>query len=278
MGKSDRYLGRNVYISGGSSGIGLAAARLFASLGANVLIFARRIEVLEQAAREIETCRISEGQRLSWMSIDVTDRDKVASGLSRAISEFGPPHIVITSAGIAYPDYFERIPYDKFDLTVKTNLYGIWNVLTALVPAMKASGGHIVNVSSIAGFMGVFGYTAYSSTKFAVMGMSESLRSEMRPYGIQVSVLCPPDTDTPGLAQENLTKPAETRALGESAGLMSPEDVARAMIRGMEKGKFLILPGMEGPFILAGKRLVPGVVNMVMDLIVARARRSGDHP
>lgn len=273
MDKSDRYRGINVYISGGSSGIGLAAARLFSSLGANVFIFARTVATLEQAAREIGALRISPAQRISWLSIDVTDHASVVSALNRTVSGFGTPHIVITSAGIAYPDYFERIPYEMFDTSVKTNLYGIWNVLSALVPAMKISGGHIVNVSSIAGLMGVFGYTAYSATKFAIIGMSESLRSEMKPYGIKVSVLCPPDTDTPGLARENLTKPPETKALGESAGLMSPEDVARSMLRGMEKGRFLILPGMEGPFIHAAKRLIPGLVNVFMDRIIARARR-----
>jgi NAD(P)-dependent dehydrogenase (short-subunit alcohol dehydrogenase family) len=274
MAKNARYVGKNVYISGGSSGIGLACAKMFAGLGANIFIFARRTHVLELAAREIEACRVSPDQNLSWRSIDVTDHGEVTSGLSQAVSAFGTPHIVIASAGLAYPDYFEKIPFEKFDLTVKTNLYGIWNVLACLVPPMKDSGGHIVNVSSIAGLMGVFGYTAYSSTKFAVIGMSESLRSEMKPHGIRVSVLCPPDTDTPGFVQENLTKPAETRALGESAGLMSADAVAQAMLHGMEKGSFLILPGMEGTFIHMAKRLMPGLVNAVMDFIVARARRS----
>ncbi|HOS96666.1 MAG TPA: SDR family oxidoreductase [Deltaproteobacteria bacterium] len=274
MAKKDTYRERTVYISGGSSGIGLACAKLFASLGADVFIFARRVEALQEAAALIEACRTHPGQRVAWTSLDVTDHDQVLSSLSRAIAEFGPPHVVIASAGLAYPDYFDRIPFAMFDQTVRTNLYGMWNVLRALIPSMKASGGHIVNVSSIAGFLGVFGYTAYSASKFAVIGLSEALRSEMKPHGIHVSVLCPPDTDTPGFARENLTKPLETKALGESAGLMSPDDVARAMLRGMERGRFLILPGMEGRFILAAKRLLPGVVNALMDRIVARARRA----
>lgn len=276
MGKIDRYLGRNVYISGGSSGIGLSCAKLFAGLGANVFIFARRPEVLQQASAQIESRRASPGQRLAWKSIDVTDHVAVSSGLADAIREFGHPHIVITSAGIAYPEYFERIPYEMFDLSVKTNLYGIWNVLAALVPSMKTTGGHIVNVSSIAGIMGVFGYTAYCSTKFAVIGMSESLRSEVKPYGIRVSVLCPPDTDTPGLAREDLTKPAETRALAGNAGIMNPDDVAGAMLRGMERGRFLIIPGMEARFISLAKRLVPSLAGLVMDSIVAKVRRSAE--
>jgi NAD(P)-dependent dehydrogenase (short-subunit alcohol dehydrogenase family) len=279
VGKKDRYLGRNVYVSGGSSGIGLACAKLFAGLGADVFIFARRTEALKQACGEIEACRISSEQRVGSESIDVTDHDRVMSALSQAAQEFGTPRVVITSAGFVYPDYFEQIPFDKFDQSVKANLYGTWNVLVALVPAMRASGGgHIVTVSSIAGFLGVFGYTAYSATKFAVIGLSESLRSELGPHGIRVSVLCPPDTDTPSLAQENLTKPAETRALGESAGLMSAESVAQATLRGMEKGAFLIIPGLEGKMIHAATRLLPSVMTAVSDRIVARARRDPGQP
>lgn len=272
-----RYLGRNVYISGGSSGIGLACAKLFASLGAHVLIFARDVEKLGRACSEINACRTSPEQRITSLSIDVADHSRVMTELSRVVAESGAPHVVVTSAGMAYPEYFERIPYEVFDLTVKTNLYGTWNVLSALVPSMKAAGGHIVNVSSIAGFMGVFGYTAYSATKFAIIGLSECLRSEMKPYGVKVSVLCPPDTDTPGLAQENLTKPPETRALGESAGLMNADDVALVMLSGMEKGRFLIVPGLEGKGLLAARRLIPGLVDSVMDVMVARARRNAAH-
>ena len=268
----DRYYGKNVFISGGSSGIGLAVAKLFASLGANVFIFARRTQILEQAIKKLEASRTPGDQRLSWAGIDVTDRDELTVKLGRAIAEFGRPHIVINSAGLAYPHYFEKIPYEKFDETMKTNLYGTWNVLSCLIPHMKETGGHIVNVSSIAGFIGVFGYTAYSASKFALIGFSESLRSEMKPYKIKVSVLCPPDTDTPGLALENETKPLELKAISGSAGLMSPEDVARAMLKGMEKNKFLIIPGIEGRFIYTVKHVSPGLVERIMDFQIKKAR------
>lgn len=271
---TDRYHGKNVFISGGSSGIGLATAKLFASLGAHVFIFARRVTMLERAIREIEALHVSTTQRFSFSSIDVTDSGDVALKLEAAVAGFGNPHIVINSAGLAYPDYFEKIPYEKFDETIKINLYGTWNVLTCLVPHMKGSGGHIVNISSVAGFIGVFGYTAYSASKFALIGFSESLRSEMKPYGIKVSVLCPPDTDTPGLALENETKPPELKAISGNAGLMSPQDVAQAMLKGMEKNKFLIIPGFEGKSIYAAKHLFPHVVECFMDFQISRVRRS----
>ena len=103
---------------------------------------------------------------------------------------------------------------------MKINLYGARNAIAALLPHMRNQGGHIVNVSSIAGLIGVFGYTDYCASKFGLIGFSEALRSELDSQGIMVSVLCPPDTDTPGLAEENLTKPPETLAVSESACVM----------------------------------------------------------
>jgi NAD(P)-dependent dehydrogenase (short-subunit alcohol dehydrogenase family) len=273
MTDTSRYAGQNVYISGGSSGIGLAAAKAFVTLGADLFLFSRKSGSLQDAAEQLDTLRVSPDQRISWATADVCDREGVAAALDKAVSSFGRPHVVINSAGIAYPDNFEHFPFAMFDQTIKTNLYGIWNVLSCLVPAMKPSGGRIVNVSSVAGFIGIFGYTAYSASKFGVIGMSESLRCELKPHNITVSVLCPPDTDTPGLAQENLTKPPETKAIAGNARLLSPEYVAHAMVRGMEKGQFLIIPGFEGKFYRLMNHLLPGVVMRIMDSQVRSVRR-----
>jgi len=275
MGGDPHFARKRVYISGGSSGIGLACARKFSRSGADVFIFARTSATLEAASDAVKESRASPTQRVAWACVDVTDHGVVAAVLKEAFSDFGAPDVVVTCAGIAYPDYFENIGQEHFDLTLRTNLLGTWNVLKAAIPAMQRPGGHIVTVSSVAGFLGVFGYTAYSASKFGVMGLSEALRAEMKPRGIRVSVLCPPDTDTPGLAFENRTKPVETRALGSRGGLMSAEDVADALLRGMKRGRFLIVPGLEGTFIHAAKRFVPGLVFSVMDAIVARSRRSG---
>lgn len=269
-----KYTGKNVYISGGSSGIGLACARRFASLGANVFIFARRVDALEAAMEQIQAAMAHPWQRTSWASADVTIHDAVHKELQKAFVTFGKPHVVITCAGTAYPNYFESIDQEHFDITIKTNLTGTWNVLKAAIPAMKEKGGHIVTVSSIAGFIGVFGYSAYCASKFGVIGLSEVLRSELKPAGIRVSVLCPPDTDTPGFALENATKPPETAALGKSAGLMSPDDVANALITGMGRNRFLIIPGLEGRITLVARRLFPGLTMKVMDAIVERTRRT----
>ena len=261
-----------VYIVGGSSGIGLASAKLLARQGAAVTIFSRDPDKLARAAREISGQAGAGGRKVSHMQLDVADRSAVKRVLKAAVERRGVPDILINCAGRAYPRRFEEIGFDQFDETMRINLYGIWHVTRELVPLMKARGGTVVNVSSMAGFVGVFGYSDYCASKFAVMGFSEALRSELKPFGIRVAVLCPSDTDTPALAIENRTKPEETRAISENAGLLQPEDVAAALIRGIRKNRAVIVPGVEGKLTWLAKRWLPGLVEGIMDRTIRRVQ------
>jgi len=235
------FSGITVYITGGSSGIGLAAAIELAGDGANVMIFARRKPRLEEAVLAIEAARAGAGQKFAWGRMDVADPAAVKRVMAKAVKEFGAPDLLINCAGRAYPRDFENVTVAQFDETMKINLYGIWHTVSALLPHMKKNGGHIVNVSSATGFLGVYGYTDYSASKHAVLGLSEAMRSEFRKYGISVSVLCPPDTDTPGFATENLTKPEATRVLSENAKVMSAADVARVLVKGIRRNRKMIV-------------------------------------
>ncbi len=196
MKKVTGFDGKLVFITGGSSGIGLSAAEILAREGADVVIFARGRERLEEAARRMEAARKQEGQRLGFRQMDVSDHDEVTRVLAEAVAAFGPPDILINSAGRAYPDYFLNIGYQQFDETMKVHIYGVWNTISALVPHMKQRGGYIVNVTSLLGFMGVFGYADYCPSKFAIIGFSEVLRSELARYGIGVSGSMSPPTPT----------------------------------------------------------------------------------
>lgn len=267
------FANKTVYIPGGSTGIGLSAAKQLTTLGASVFLFARTRHKLEAALSEIGPLRRSPGQRCAFMELDVADHAMVKSVMDKAVEAFGVPDLLINCAGRAYPHYFEDITHAQFDDTMKTNLYGIWNTVSALVPHMKQKGGAIVNVSSLAGFIGVFGYTDYAASKFAVVGFSEALRSELRQYNISVAVLCPPDTDTPGFATENHTKPEETRVLSKNAKVMQPDDVAREMIRGIRRETFLIIPCLDGKFVCFMKRHFPALVDAVMSREVAKVQR-----
>lgn len=264
------------YITGGSTGIGLSAARLLAGAGAHVIIFARTRSKLESALKAISSRSITPKQRFAWRQLDVAEKAMVDAVMAEAIKTFGVPDLLINCAGRALPRYFEDITFEQFDETMHTNLYGIWNTISAVVPSMKAKGGcTIVNVSSLAGFMGVFGYTDYCASKFGVIGLSEALRQELRRFQITVAVLCPPDTDTPGLANENLSKPQETKAISGGARIMQPDEVALEMIRGIGLNKFMIIPGMDGKFVYFMKRHFPLAVDFIMESLIHKVQKKG---
>jgi NAD(P)-dependent dehydrogenase (short-subunit alcohol dehydrogenase family) len=245
---------------------------MLASEGANVLIFSRSQDRLDQAVREIEGKRKSQGQRVAAMQLDVSQHEQVNRVMAEAVEQFGTPDLLINSAGKAIPRPFEEVSYEQFDDIMRTNFYGVWCTIQALLPHMKRKGGHIVNVSSMAGFIGVFGYSDYGASKFAMMGLSETLRMELKHYNIRVSVLCPPDTNTPGYELENKTKPPETWAIGETAKLIEPEVVARALLKGVRKGRYMILANAEGWLIYLVKRHVPWLLDWMLERAVKKAQ------
>ena len=267
------FNGKIVYIVGGSSGIGLSIARKLANEGAHIIIFSRQKEHLESALNQITSCRASKEQRFSCMPVDVSNQDNVALIMSEAVSRFGVPDLLINCAGTVQPHIFEQISYQQFDEIMKVNLYGAWNTCAALLPHMKKRGGHIVNVSSMSGLIGTFGYTDYNASKFALIGFSEALRCELKQYGITVSVLCPGDTDTPLLEKENRTKPEETKALTATTKLMKPDDVAEATIKGIRSNAFLIIPGFEGKIVYLLRRLFPRLVDYIQDREIEKVRK-----
>lgn len=263
---------QTVYITGGSTGIGLSLAMKLASQHYKVCIFARDPAKLNQAQSAI---RAAGGVCYAY-SVDATDMEAVSHTMDYAIREAGVPDILINCVGRAIPHRFEHISGSMMMDTMQANVGSTWHVIQALLPHMKSKGrGRIVITSSMGGLLGVYGYTDYSASKFALIGLSESLRQELKPHNICVQVLCPPDTDTPGLELENQTKPAETRAISQSTGLMSADEVAEHTIRGMRRDSFMIIPGMDGKMTWILKRLWPSLTHILMDRIVRKVQSSG---
>jgi len=261
-----------VYITGGSSGIGLETARLMFSLGSHLLLFARGKEKLDQAAKDIENHRRSPNQKINTMQLDVADYNDVREKMPKAVDEFGVPNIIITSAGVGCADHFENITYDSFDKLMKINVYGTRNVIAALLPFMKLRGGHIVIISSEAGLIGMYGYTSYAASKYALVGFAECLRSELKHHGIAVTLVCPPEVDTPFLAAEN-SIPMEARALKNFAGTLKPEFVAKEIVTGIIRNKFLVVPGKMARLLFIVHRLTNGMATrLTSDLVVKIVR------
>ena len=261
-------------ITGGSSGIGLALAKQLAAQGMNVWILARREEVLINAIEEIRREKVSEDQKFGYQVLDVADAIAVQKEMGVFQNEVGVPDLLVNSAGVTFPGEFEKIEIPVFHNMMDVNYFGTVHMVHALVDGMAARGsGHIVNVSSVAGFLAIYGYTAYSGAKFAVRGFSDALRSELKLKGLQVSVAFPPDTDTPMLAYENEFKPPITREVAGTAGLMAPENVARSILKGIEKNKYLIITGFESKLLFSLNNLLGRLVYPILDIMIAQAKK-----
>ncbi|MFC1922771.1 SDR family oxidoreductase [Chloroflexota bacterium] len=283
MVTSENYWhGKKALITGGSSGIGLAVARSLAEQGAHVWLLARGEEGLKSA---LESLKCHEVQHCGMISADVSDWDQISSAVAHVESEIGVPDLVVNSAGVAHPGYFQDISVEIFHWMMDVNYYGTVYVCKAVVPGMVARGsGHIVNISSGAAFIGRYGYTAYGATKYAVQGFTDVLRSEMKPLGIIVSIVFPPDTDTPQLTYEKEYQPPETKALSGIASLisptwegmstlMSPEEVADSIMPQVERGQYMILPGFEIKLLYWLSRIFGSSIYPVLDWMIARAQR-----
>jgi 3-dehydrosphinganine reductase len=261
--------GAHVLVTGGSSGIGLETARLAVGRGARVSLIARRADVLDDAAGQLRAA----GGQVAVAAADVADVGQVGVAVSTLTGALGAVDVVICSAGQARPGYFEQLDPDLFRQMMDVNYFGTVNVVRAVVPAMiERRSGSVVGVSSAAGLVGVFGYTAYAPTKFAVRGFLESLRGELLPHGIHVGCSFPPDTDTPQLADENRYKPKETKAISGTIKPLSAERVARSIVEGIEKERFMIIPDASTRGLAKIAGLAPGLVSRVMDRSVRKVR------
>ena len=269
------FTGQHALITGGSSGIGKAVAKLLAEQGANISIIARDSAKLETARQEIAAAIIDSQQKILAFTADVTQQSALELALQQAIADLGSPQILIASAGIAIPGYFQELSLETFHQTMAVNYFGSLYAIKAVVPEMiAAQQGHIILISSGAGLIGLYGYTAYSASKFALRGLAESLRGELKPHQIKVSIVYPPDTDTPQLAAENKTKPPETKLITATAQLWTAEGVAREIIQGMIQGKFAIAPGWEMSLLNKLHSIVRQFLNWYFDRIVCKYRKN----
>jgi len=271
MAAESFFDGKLALITGGSSGIGLALAKQLVARGARVWISGRREDALTAASLQIQQAT---GRTCNLFPADVADPAQVARLVDEITRRDGTPDLVINSAGITRPGYVQDLPLEVFRQMIEVNYLGTVYVVKAVLPGMLERGsGHLVNISSGAGFLGVFGYSAYGASKYAVRGFSDVLRAEMKPHGIRVSIVFPPDTDTPQLAYEMPFKPPETKVISGNARVLTADAVASSILRGVERNRYIILPGFDIWFFYHLNNLLGSAVYLLMDWMVADARR-----
>ena len=196
--------GKTAFVTGGASGIGLALGRAFAQAGMKVMLADIEAEALAAAVKSLADV----GPDVRGVACDVADPASVEQAAKASFEAFGKVHVVCNNAGVAAGGGIDNISLDNWRWVLDVNLMGVLHGIRSFLPHIRAhgEGGHIVNTASMAGMTGGLGFSPYTASKFAVVGMSEGLAAQLKPLGIGVSVLCPSYVRT-GIGESGRNRP-----------------------------------------------------------------------
>ncbi len=253
-------------VTGAASGIGRASALALAARGSNLVLCdldAAGLTETEERARSL-------GRRVLARRVDVADRDAMTRFADEVHGEIEALDLLMNNAGVALGAYFVDTTLEDWDWILAINVRGVVHGCHLFVPPMvrRGHGGHVVNVSSMAGFLGGPTFSAYCTTKFAVRGLSEALREELRPHRIGVTTLCP------GVINTAIIRNARRRGVVDSEDSRRegqrvfekldrpPEQVARRMLRAVARDRGLVTVTPEARLFYFMKRLSPGLARV----------------
>lgn len=254
--------GKVALVTGASSGIGAATAQALAGEGVRVGLLARRKERLEAFGGELQR----KGGQALVCPADVVDPVAVQTAVAHVLGRWGRIDILINNAGRGFAAPFETTSAQEIRSLLEVNLVSVLTVTQAVLPGMlKAGSGHIINVSSVVGRRGLPFRSAYSATKFALVGLSECLRQELRGTGIHVSVVYPVYTETEFHDVE--AKKVEPLRYGP---VQSAERVAAAIVRCARRPRPEVYPYRPARVLAVLSALAPGLVDRMMGLLRGR--------
>ncbi|MBB3038077.1 SDR family NAD(P)-dependent oxidoreductase [Hoyosella altamirensis] len=225
------FTGKTAFVTGASSGMGLAAAQAFAEAGAAVALVDINQEQVENAAAELT----GRGLKALAIQCDVTDENQVAAAVARTVEAFGSLDMAFNNAGIMLPpvDSADETA-EAFDTIVAVNLRGVWAATKHELKQMRAQGsGAIVNCSSLGGLVGGDGRATYHATKHGIIGQTKSIALQYGPLGIRVNAVCPGTIDTPMVAQMAARGELDREAAAAREPLRRlgrPEEIAAAVL------------------------------------------------
>ncbi|MET0283653.1 MAG: SDR family oxidoreductase [Polyangiales bacterium] len=276
-----RLRGRNALITGGARGLGLELARLLVDGGAHVALVSRHPDELERALAELR--ERAPDVRLLAVPCDLTDGEAVDRMLERVQRELGPVDVLINNAGIIQVGPLDAMRLEDFEQAMKVHYFAPLRTMLGLRTGMRArGGGRVVNVSSIGGLVSVPHLLPYSASKFALVGLSEGMRSELAADGILVT------TVTPGLMRTGSPRQAQIKgdhqkeyawfAISDSLpGIsMSSQRAARKIVDALERGQPTLILGVPAKLAALAHGLAPNLVGRALTLVNRLLPRSDD--
>ena len=265
----NNFQGKIAVVTGAGSGIGRATAIALAAEGANVAV----TDIDLSSARETETMIQSAGQGARAFQLDVSDHQEISRVASKIMQSMGVPSVLVNNAGIAVGGYFLDTSLESWERIISINLMGVVHCCRAFVPEMAASGqpGHVVNISSMLGYLQSRGVSAYCATKFGVLGFSECLRAELRDHGIGVTAICPGivrtniiDSGVLESAEEDVEEKRKTIDAIYKKRNFPPEKVAAAIIKSIRKNRAVVPVTAEAWLAYYLKRWAPWLVGWIV--------------
>jgi 3-dehydrosphinganine reductase len=265
-----------IIITGGSSGLGKALAKRLVAQGAHVGLVARDKRKLEDVKDELIAAK-GAGQKIESFSCDVSSQEATENAFHDIARTLGEPDVLINSAGILKEGYFEKLPLSTFRDVMDINFFGIIHCIQAVLPYFKKKGsGRIVNIASLGGKIGAFGYGAYCSSKFALVGLTDILRAELKPQNILLHLVCPGEFQSPMVDDLNTYRTAENKAVAQTVPVLSLDRVADDVMAGLLKNSYLIIPGKLARVIEAANRWFPTLTRWVTDMKISRIYKGPD--
>lgn len=270
--------GLNVFLTGAASGIGRATAEAAAARGALLFLTDRQEELLDLTVRAI---RNSGGEVVYAEAADIRDHDAVSRLARRITDEHGAMDVVMNIAGVSAWGTVRSLEHATWREQVEVNLMGPIHVIEELVPPMVEAGrgGHLVNVASAAGIIGMPWHAAYSASKFGLRGVSEVLRFDLARHGIGVSLVCPgavhtPLTQTVRIAGVDTESPRFRKAQARfHERAVSPEEAAEAILKGVRRNRYWVYTSNDIRTIHAVQRHCPPAYSLAMRLLNRGANR-----
>lgn len=258
-----------IVITGASSGIGAATAKLFGQQRYRVVLAARRIDKLESLANEIE---IHGGEAIP-VQTDITDLSQIESMVETAIKEFGQIDILVNNAGFGRMNWLELLdPQIDIEPQLRVNLLGVIHASRLVIPGMiQKRSGHIINIASIAGLIGTPTYSIYAASKFAVRGFTEALRREVNVFGIHVTGIYPGSVETE--FSEHTGRDPHRGYKTPKLIRLTAEEVAQTVFKVVKRPrKKVIIPRIMIPLVWMNS-IAPGIVDWGLQQGFTRAQR-----